>query len=79
MRLQIKHEIQKSDWNLQFIENLMQMTFVFCHPEIIEAEPLVKDALQKWAALVIKSQVKHTLNFFWSSLLRFSISPFCTN
>lgn len=61
MRLQIMHEVEKSERNLQLIEKLMQTTFSLRRQEIVQENPLVKDFLEKWPALRIESQVKHRL------------------
>lgn len=60
MRIQIAHEVEKNDRNLQLIQKLMEMTFALRRQEIVQENPLVKDFLQKWPALRIESQVKKT-------------------
>ncbi|XP_029916458.1 sterile alpha motif domain-containing protein 3-like [Myripristis murdjan] len=57
MRIQIAHEVEKNDRNLQLIQKLMEMTFALRRQEIVQENPLVKDFLQKWPALRIESQV----------------------
>ncbi|CAM4568429.1 unnamed protein product [Leuciscus chuanchicus] len=57
MRLDILHEVEKSEKNLLLIDNLMQMTFSLRRQEIVQENPLLKDFLVKWPALRIESQV----------------------
>uniref|UniRef100_A0AAY4CW59 Uncharacterized protein n=1 Tax=Denticeps clupeoides TaxID=299321 RepID=A0AAY4CW59_9TELE len=57
MRLDILHEVEKSEKNLLLIDNLMQMTFSLRRHEIVQENPLLKDFLVKWPALQIESQV----------------------
>ena len=65
IRLEIMHEVEKSEKNLQLIEKHMQMTFALRRQDIIQGDPMVKEFLQKWPALRMESQVKqaHSLSF----------------
>lgn len=57
MRVEIIHEVEKSEKNLLLIENLMQTTFALRRQEIVQENSMVKDFLVRWPALRIESQV----------------------
>lgn len=64
MRQEMRQEVQKSERNLLLIEKLMHTTFSLRRQEIVKDNPLVKDFLEKWPALQIQSQVKHSIFLF---------------
>ncbi|XP_072561790.1 uncharacterized protein [Paramormyrops kingsleyae] len=57
MRLDILHEVEKSEKNLLLIDKLMQVTFSLRRQEIVQENPMLKNFLVKWPALQIESQV----------------------
>lgn len=58
IRVEILHDVEKSEKNLSLIEGHMQTTFALRRQEIVQENPMVKDFLVRWLALRIESQVK---------------------
>lgn len=57
MRVQIKNEVEKTEPNKIMIEKLMQTTFPLRRHEIVQDNPMVKNFLENWPALLFDSQV----------------------
>ncbi|XP_033889947.2 uncharacterized protein LOC117420585 isoform X2 [Acipenser ruthenus] len=56
-RLEIIHEVQKTEKTLPLIDRMMQTTFALRRQEVVTNSPPVRDILERWPALCLESQV----------------------
>ena len=64
LKLQIQKEVEKTEINQTLVDQLMHTTFALRRQDIVKGDTSVRDFLESWPALRMKSQVKTIPLFF---------------
>ena len=64
LKLQIQKEVEKTEINQTLVDQLMHTTFALRRQDIVQGDTSVRDFLESWPALRMKSQVKTIPLFF---------------